>query len=47
MTKNTPTPREKEVRMLFDRGKTPDAIAIRLGIRVSKVLLMLCATERT
>ena len=32
--------------MLFERGKTPDAIAIRLGIRVSKVLTMLSATER-
>ena len=44
--KNTPTPKEREVRTLFERGKSPDAIAIRMGIRVSKVLAMLSATER-
>ena len=37
----TKTPREKEVQMLHERGKTPDIIAIRLGMKISKVLALL------
>jgi len=39
--KTTLTPREKEVHTLSARGKTPDMIAIRLNMKVSKVLTML------
>jgi len=39
MSNNPPlTPREKEIHALFDRGKTPDVIAIRLGMKISKVM---------
>ncbi len=44
--KNTLTPREKEVHTLFARGKSPDSIAIRLNIRVSKVLQMLSVAPK-
>jgi len=40
-TKTNLTPKEKEVHLLSSRGKTPDMIAIRLNIKVSKVLSML------
>lgn len=33
-----PTPIEKEVQRLHARGKAPDIIAIRLGMKMSKVL---------
>jgi len=33
------TPRDKEIQSLFARGKAPEIIAIRLGIKISKVLL--------
>ena len=39
--KTTLTPREREVQMLFARGKSPDMIAIRLNMKVSKILTML------
>jgi len=35
------TPREKEVQILFARGKAADIIAIRLGMKMSKVLALL------
>jgi DNA-binding CsgD family transcriptional regulator len=35
------TPQEKEVEILFARGKTPEVIAIRLGMKISKVLALL------
>jgi len=35
------TPKEKEVQMLYARGKSPDMIAIRLNMKVSKILTML------
>ncbi len=40
-TNPAPTPLEKEVQRLHERGKTPDLIAIRLGMKISKVLLVL------
>ena len=39
--KTTRTPREKEVQMLYARGKSPEMIAIRLNMKISKVLTML------
>ena len=45
-TKNAPTPLEKEVHRLHARGKTPDLIAIRLGVKMSKVLLLLDAMPK-
>lgn len=41
MKEHAPTPREKEIQRLFERGKSPDMIAIRLGMKISKVLLAL------
>jgi DNA-binding CsgD family transcriptional regulator len=35
------TPRDKEIQSLFSRGKAPDIIAIRLGMKISKVLLVI------
>lgn len=35
------TPKEKEIQSLFARGKTPDTIAIRLGMKMSKVLMVI------
>jgi hypothetical protein len=35
------TPKEKEVQMLYARGKSPDMIAIRLNMKVSKILALL------
>lgn len=35
------TPREKEIQRLHAKGKTPEMIAIRLGMKISKVLLAL------
>jgi len=32
------TPKEKEIQSLFARGKTPEHISIRLGMKLSKVL---------
>ncbi|MBN8421102.1 MAG: helix-turn-helix transcriptional regulator [Verrucomicrobia bacterium] len=39
--KPNPTPREKEIQSLFARGKTPETIAIRMGMKISKVLVVL------
>ena len=44
--KTTLTPREKEVQMLYARGKSPDMIAIRLNVKVSKILTMLSLTPK-
>ncbi len=44
--KTTPTSREKEVQTLFARGKTAEVIAIRLGLKVSKVLAMLAVLPK-
>ncbi|WP_395733349.1 hypothetical protein [Prosthecobacter sp.] len=33
------TPRDKEIQSLFARGKAPKIITIRLGIKISHVLL--------
>ena len=35
------TPKEKEIQSLFARGKTPETIAIRMGMKISKVLMVL------
>lgn len=35
------TPSEKEVKRLHASGKSPDIIAIRLGMKLSKVLSIL------
>ena len=35
------TPKEKEVQSLFARGKSPDIIAIRLGMKISKVMMVI------
>jgi len=39
--KPTLTPKEKEIQTLFARGKTPETIAIRLGMKISKVLMVI------
>lgn len=44
--KITLTPREKEVQMLYARGKSPELIAIRLNMKVSKVLTMLAVVPK-
>ena len=36
--KPTLTPKEKEIQSLFARGKSPEHISIRLGMKLSKVL---------
>ena len=41
INKTAPTPKEREARALHARGKTPDQIAVRLNVKVSKVLAML------
>ena len=33
--------REKEVQMLYARGKSPELIAIRLNMKISKILALL------
>jgi DNA-binding CsgD family transcriptional regulator len=40
------TPKEKEIQSLFARGKSPDAIAIRLGIKISKVLMVIAMVPK-
>lgn len=41
MKEHAPTPREKEIQRLHAKGKSPEMIAIRLGMKISKVLLVL------
>lgn len=36
--KPTLTPKEKEIQSLFARGKSPETIAVRLGMKLSKVM---------
>lgn len=36
--KDSLTPKEKEIQSLFARGKSPETIAIRMGMKISKVL---------
>lgn len=38
---NQPKPLEKEIQRLHASGKSPDIIAIRLGMKMSKVLAVL------
>jgi DNA-binding CsgD family transcriptional regulator len=33
------TPKEKEIQSLFARGKSPEIIAIRMGMKISKVMM--------
>jgi len=35
------TPFEKEVRRLHSIGKSPDIIAIRMGVKISRILSLL------
>ncbi|MGV3662104.1 MAG: hypothetical protein ACO1TE_18100 [Prosthecobacter sp.] len=41
MKQHAPTPREEEIQRLHAKGKSPEMIAIRLGMKISKVLLVL------
>ncbi len=42
MTNKPPlTPQQKEIQTLHARGKTPETIAIRMGMKVSKVLTII------
>jgi len=41
-----PTPIEREVHRLHARGKTPDIIAIRLGMKMSRVLAVLALAAK-
>jgi DNA-binding CsgD family transcriptional regulator len=40
------SPQEKEIQTLFARGKSPDTIAIRLGIKISKVLMVIALVPK-
>ena len=40
------TPKEKEIQNLFARGKSPDTSAIRLGIKISKVLMVIAMVPK-
>ena len=39
--KHTLTPIEKEIHRLHQAGKAPDTIAIRIGMKMSKILSIL------
>ena len=39
--KPTLTPKEKEIHSLFARGKSPETIAIRMGMKLSKVMMVI------
>jgi hypothetical protein len=41
-----PTPIEREVQRLHARGKAPDIIAIRLGMKMSKVLSVIAVMAK-
>lgn len=45
MKQKKATPFEKEVKRLQSIGKSPDVIAIRLGVKISKVLPLLNPTN--
>jgi len=40
------TPKKKEIQTIFARGKTPETIAIRLGMKLSKVLLVIAMVPK-
>ena len=40
------TPKEKEIQSLFARGKTPETIAIRMGMKMSKVLMVIALVPK-
>lgn len=44
--KTTPSPLEKEVQRLHANGKASDIIAIRLGMKMSKVLSVIAAMPK-
>lgn len=46
MNAKQPTPREKEIQRLFAQGKSPEMIAIRLGTKLSKVLLAIAMVPK-
>ncbi|MBB5034496.1 helix-turn-helix transcriptional regulator [Prosthecobacter vanneervenii] len=39
--KPTLTPKEKEIQSLFVRGKSPETIAVRMGMKLSKVMMVI------
>jgi DNA-binding CsgD family transcriptional regulator len=41
-----PTPTEREVQRLHARGKAPDIIAIRLGMKISRVLSVIASMAK-
>lgn len=41
MSQKPLTPKEKEIQSLLARGKTPETIAIRMGMKISKVLMVI------
>ncbi len=45
--KDSLTPKEKEIQSLFARGKSPETIAIRMGMKISKVLMVLAMVPKT
>lgn len=47
MKEHAPTPREKEIQRLHAKGKSPEMIAIRLGMKISKVLLVLSMVPKS
>ncbi len=47
-SKPTPlTPKEKEIQTLYARGKTPEMIAIRMGMKLSKVMMAISMMSKT
>ncbi len=44
--KDSLTPKEKEIQSLFARGKSPETIAIRMGMKISKVLMVLAMVPK-
>jgi DNA-binding CsgD family transcriptional regulator len=45
--KDSLTPKEKEIQSLFARGKSPETIAIRMGMKISKVLMVLAMVPKS
>lgn len=44
--KDSLTSKEKEIHSLFARGKSPETIAIRMGMKISKVLMVLALVPK-
>ncbi len=42
----TLTPKEREIHTLFARGKSPETIAIRMGMKMSKVLSVIALVPK-